>query len=111
MEEDLTHYFCECPKIAPLWNQLKLKILTFTENNNRYPPINNLSVLLFDPSGTRKQIRTAIWTLSTILSKVYDWKEEGRNLTFDSLWDEVKDDLEVAIHCKGGKHLDNSIMM
>ena len=56
-----------------------------------------MSVLLYDLSGSRRQIRTAIWTLSTFLSKVYDQKTAGNNMTFDVLWKEVKDDLETLL--------------
>ena len=70
-----------------------------------------MSVLLYDLSGSRRQIRTAIWTLSTFLSKVYNQKTAGNNMTFDVLWKEVKDDLEVTIKCKGGTLLDNYIML
>ena len=108
----MVHFYCECPEMQEVWSQLKRKILTYTDNLNHYPPITNMEVILFDLNSSKMKIRTGIWILATFLSKVYDRKmapNRGR-VTFDDIWEEVKEDLEIAIKCKGGNNLDRSAM-
>ena len=110
-EEDLSHFYCECPGIKDLWNQLRRKILTYTDNLNHYPAITNLELLMFDLNTPKAKIRTGVWILSSFLSEVYDRKMSANRVTFDEIWEEVKEDLEVAIKCKGGHRLDQSAML
>ena len=110
-EEDLVHFYCECPAIQDVWSQLRRKILAYTDNENHYPPITNLELILFDLNASKIKTRTGVWILASFLSKVYDVKMSANKVTFDEIWEEVKEDLDIAIKCKGGHHLDKTAML
>jgi len=105
-EETLIHFFCECPGTQSVWNKLKERVLIYTDNVNRYPPISDLQCLFVDIGCRKKKKRTAFWIVATFLSKFYDKKMANFFMTFEELWEETKEDFQIAKKCKGAQYLD-----
>ena len=108
-EESLIHFFCECPGTQAVWNELKDFVLTYTDNNNKYPPVTDLQFLLLDFSSSSKKIRTSVWLVSTFLSRLYEEKLAKNELTFVKIWVMTMTDLKIATKCSTGYMLDDSI--
>ena len=105
-EETLIHFYCECPGTQSVWNKFKEKILIYTDNVNRHPPVSDLQCLFCDIGSRNKKKRTAIWIGATFLSKFYEKKMAKSIIIFEGLWEETKEDFLIAKKCKGARYLD-----
>ena len=111
VEETLIHFYCECPGSQTVWLQLKDKILEYSDNKNRYPPVTDPEFLLMGFNCGRLKTKTAVWATSSFLSKVYERKLEKKELFFAELWEEIKVDFYVARRCKNGHKLDSNLFL
>ena len=59
---------------------LKEKLLIYTDNWNKYPPVSDISFLMGDFKSNAVKIRTAIWALYVILSRIYYLKRKEKGL-------------------------------
>ena len=105
----LCMHFITCPSIINIFKALKTKVLTFTDNFNRIPPVSDTPFFLGDFSASCVKLRTGIWTLSVVLFKVYSLKISEQPLTFDSVWNWAKEDIRIANMCHSGPKLDEAI--
>ena len=109
VEETLIHYYCECPGTQGVWIQLRDKILDYTNNQNKYPPISDTEILFMGFKCDKAKMRTSMWVTATFLDKVYKTKMDKKVLVFDELWEETKVDFQVASKCRNGNLLDETI--
>ena len=107
--ETLEHFYIHCEGVKDIFKSLKEKLLTYTENINKYPPVSDISFLMGDFKADPVKTRTAIWTLSVILSRIYDLKRSGKSLDFEECWNWAAEDLRIANLCKVGRKLDEGL--
>ena len=74
IEETLIHFFCECPGTQTVWINIKNKVLTYTDNQNKYPPISDIQFLFLDFDSSNVKMKTAAWVVSNFMSKIYEFK-------------------------------------
>ena len=108
IEETLIHFFCECPGTQAVWNNIKNKVLTYTDNVNKYPPISDIQFLFLDFDSCKVKMKTAAWVVSNMCSKIYEFKLAKKVLIFDELFEIIATDFKIAKYCKGGEKLDVS---
>ena len=104
----MLHFFT-CPSVSDTFNELKNKVLSFTENLNRFPIVSDTQFLLGDFSASNIKIRTGIWVSSVVLYKIYSLKIAGKGVTFDFVWNWAKEDIRIANLCQNGPKLDEVI--
>lgn len=107
-EETLIHFFT-CPQIRSTFDELKHIILSFTENENLFPPVTDIQFLLGDFSSSKTKLCTGIWALYVVLHKIYVLKNEDTPVVFESVWNWAKGDIRIANLCRNGKKLDETI--
>ena len=93
-----------CSKVS-----LKNKVLTYTDNVNKYPPISDVQFLFLDFDSSKLKMKTAAWVVSNVLSKIYEFKLVKKPLNFDEILGIVITDFKIAKFCKSGAKLDMSI--
>ena len=76
IEETLIHFFCECPGTQEVWRNIKNKVLTYTDNVNKYPPVSDIQFLFLDFDSSNVKMKTAAW----VVSKIYELKLEKKVL-------------------------------
>ena len=96
-EETLKHFFVDCPESRQVFSEVKEKILRYTNNENSFPPVSDISFIMCGYSSTKGKMRTAVWATYVFLSKFYDIKLVGKRLPdFLEVWNWAKEDLRIA---------------
>ena len=86
IEETLIHFFCECPGTQAVWINLKNKVLTYTDNVNKYPPVSDIQFLFMDFDSSKVKMKTVAWVVSNMLSKIYEFKQAKKLLILMIYW-------------------------
>ena len=70
-EETIIHFFT-CPEIRSTFDKLKHVILSFTENENRFPPVTDIQFLLGDFSASKTKAPLYLYKYEVLIAGEHD---------------------------------------
>lgn len=110
-EEDTEHFFIYCVGVSKIFKEIRNRLLIYTNNQYKYPPVSDISFLMGDFTASPVKVKTAVWVLYICLSRIYDLKMSERDLDFVDIWNWASQDLRIANLCKVGVNLDESVFL
>ena len=92
--------------LAPIKGQSSALLGQFESSS-----VSDIEFLLIGFNCGKQKTRTSVWTINSFLYKVYTRKLDKKELNFDEMWEEMKNDFKVAKKCFSGNLLDEALFV